>query len=437
MDNFLIRIISVVITSLYFFPFEFAFLPGLNTKMILAGIGLLILVKRMAQNRNAVIDKSFFHLSLLALGVSLASYMTMTYNGTPDNSFLTYIISMWVWLGGAYCVVRWLDFVYGVVSVRLICNYLIAVCVAQCLIAFTMDSYAPLKNLVDSFIGGEAFMGKAETRMYGIGAALDVAGLRFAAVSVIIGFLLSESEKLSNKEILFYIASFMILAVIGNMMSRTTTVGIGIAIMYLLYSNVFIKGSMSKNKRLWLFILGTLCIVLPVIIYHYYTSDGFYKNIRFAFEGFFSLWETGKWEVSSNDILVDHMVVFPDNIRTWIIGDGYAANPNSGPVADPYYTGPSFHGFYMGTDIGYLRFIFYFGLTGTLFFMAFILKAALSCIEKFKSYKMMFLMILLVNYVGWFKVSTDIFLVFALFIALGTEENDKAEKIRDEKLMSL
>ena len=65
------------------------------------------------------------------------------------------------------------------------------------------------------------------------------------------------------------------------------------------------------------------------------------------------------------------MVVFPDNWVTWLIGDGYAANPMDKTLSffDPYYTGPIYHGYYKGTDIGYLRYIFYFGLVGTFVFV--------------------------------------------------------------------
>lgn len=163
-------------------------------------------------------------------------------------------------------------------------------------------------------------------------------------------------------------------------------------------------------------------------MYLYFTNDTFYKNIRFGFEGFFSLWETGKWQTSSNDILLKHMVVFPDNWVTWLLGDGYAANPLDKDNPDPYYTGPIYHGYYMGTDIGYLRYIFYFGLMGTMIFILFMWKSAWSCIKKFKDYKIMFLMILLVNYVGWLKVSTDIFLVFALFLVFSSKDKENFDE---------
>lgn len=430
MYKYLVHIISVILTSFYFFPIETVFLPGVNTKMALAGIGLLILGKRLAQRRDAGINKDFFVLSLLALGISLISLLTMTINNTSDASFLTYFISMWVWMGGAYTVVRWLDTAYGYVNVRLICNQLIAVCVIQCLIAWTKDVYPPLQAWVDSFVGGEAFMGNTkEARLSGIGAALDVAGLRFSAVSVMIGYILSKVEELSHKQVVTYLASFLIIAVIGNMMSRTTTVGVGLALVYWIYStNLFSLKQNIKNQKLWLWLGGILCVVIPIFMYLYFTNDTFYKNIRFGFEGFFSLWETGKWQTSSNDILLKHMVVFPDNWVTWLLGDGYAANPLDKDNPDPYYTGPIYHGYYMGTDIGYLRYIFYFGLMGTMIFILFMWKSAWSCIKKFKDYKIMFLMILLVNYVGWLKVSTDIFLVFALFLVFSSKDKENFDE---------
>ena len=41
---------------------------------------------------------------------------------------------------------------------------------------------------------------------------------------------------------------------------------------------------------------------------------------------------------------------------------------------------------------------------------------------------MMFFLILAVNMIGWLKVSTDIFLVFALFLCISKEENDAYEE---------
>lgn len=424
MTKFLINVFSVIITSFYFFPIEFILLPGINTKMVLAGIGLLVLGKQLASKGNAHMDKSFFVLSLFALSISLVSLAAMTINNTPDGSFLTYFVSMWVWMGGAYTVIKWLNYAYGYVNVQLVCNSLIAVCVMQCIIAIIKDFYPPLQSWVDSIIGGEAFMGNTkEARLSGIGAALDVAGLRFSAVTVMIGYLLFNVKNLDTRQLLLYIVSLLIIVVIGNMISRTTTVGIALVLLYWLYLYCFQFN--VKNKSVWAWFGGILCITIPVFIYLYNSNENFYENIRFGFEGFFSLWETGSWKTGSNDILLNHMIVFPDNWKTWLIGDGYAANPVDPKYMDPYYTGPVYHGYYMGTDIGYLRFIFYFGIIGAFLFIMFMGKVAYDCMLRFKEYRIMFFMILLVNYLGWFKVSSDIFPVFALFLVLNNELEDE------------
>ena len=131
-------IFTVVVTSFYFFPFEFAFLPGVNTKMIMAACGLVILGINLARERNALINKDWFQLSIWGIVVSVIGLISITYNDTPDYTYATYIISMWVWLGGAYTVTRLIKWVHGQVSIQLVCYYLIAVCVTQSIIAFML-----------------------------------------------------------------------------------------------------------------------------------------------------------------------------------------------------------------------------------------------------------------------------------------------------------
>lgn len=414
-------ILSIIFTCFYFFPFEFIFLPGINTKMAMAGIGLVVLGIRLANSPLPTVNKDFFVLSIVGLLISLMSLLTMNYNSTNDSSFLSYIVSIWVWLGGAYCLTQWLKKVHGYLSVILVANYLIAVCVMQCFIAYMMNIYDPLKEFVDGLLGGEVYMGKT-TRLHGIGAALDVAGTRFAAVLAIVGYLcvrLGQTEK--SCYVKWYIIAFGIISVIGCMIGRTTTIGIILALGYWIW-NYFSKDKALRgiNQNLHLkWLMGILITGLPILIYLYYTDLTFYKNIRFGFEGFFSLWEKGKWEVQSNEALMN-MWVIPKTLKTWLIGDGYGGNPS----VDLYYTGPIYHGFYMGTDIGYLRFIFYFGIVGAWLLIFFFIKSVKMCMAWFPYEKVMFLLLLIVNFLVWFKVSTDIFPVFAPFFCIGKDEND-------------
>lgn len=82
----------------------------------------------------------------------------------------------------------------------------------------------------------------------------------------------------------------------------------------------------------------------------------------------------------------------------------------------------------MNTDVGYLRFIFYFGVIGLFAMIAFIFKAGQACFKNLPGYKLMFALLLLANYVIWFKVSTDIFLVFALFLMVRSDEEERFNK---------
>ena len=127
--------------------------------MIMAGVGLVILFVNMARGQRPTMDKEFFNLSLCAMGVSLAGLIAVILNDTHDYTYASYIVSMWVWLGGAYTVIQVMRHVHGCVSVELVANYLISVCVVQCVIAFSMDQYAPLKQFVDSFLASEGFIG--------------------------------------------------------------------------------------------------------------------------------------------------------------------------------------------------------------------------------------------------------------------------------------
>lgn len=421
-------VITMVITSFYFFPFEFVFLPSVNTKMAMAVVGLVLLGIRMAQSRSAILNKDFFTLSLWALGVSLAGFAAVVYNDTHDYTYASYIMSMWVWAGAAYVVVELIRKVHEHVSVLLVAHYLIVVCVLQCILALLIDRIPAFEQAVNSVVSGLGFVeldALSKTgRLYGIGASLDVAGTRFSVVLVIIAFLITHLEYRKLKVYLpAYMIAVIVIGVVGNMMSRTTTVGLILFIVYLIYkSKIYLLKITSEEKTLMSWFAGSLLVFIPFLIYLYETDESIRGNLRFAFEGFFSLAEEGRWNVHSNEIL-KNMYVFPDNLKTWIIGDGYFDNPYYSD-SEPYYVGPKMGGFYMSTDVGYLRFIFYFGLIGLFLFSYFMWLAGRICMRKWEDKKTLFALLLMVHFIVWFKVSTDIFLVFALFLVLSKEEEE-------------
>lgn len=429
MSKIIGMLVLTVITSLYFFPIEFTFLPGVNTKMMLAALGLVVLGLRMSRRSDATIDRDFSTLSLWALGVSLAGFAAVVYNDTYDYTYATYIISMWVWCGGAYTVVSLIRALHGKASVVLVGNYLVAVCVMQCVLAMIISSNPSFEQLVNRYVAGLGFVDmetlKDAKRLYGIGASLDVAGTRFAAVLALIAYMMTHIDLEKNKWGLWlYVAAIFIIGAIGNMISRTTTIGVLVCLAYLIYEVLFrIHDEVSRKKLVRIFV-GGITLGLGISIYLYQTSAEVRENFRFAFEGFFSLAETGKWNVQSNEIL-KNMFVFPDSFKTWIIGDGYMENP----YLDPYYVGPIWAGYYKATDVGYLRFIFYFGVIGLGIFCGYFIKLGQILMNRFKREHLIFLILISLNFVFWIKVSTDIFVFYALFLMIGGQENDDYNQV--------
>lgn len=219
-------ILLPVIVSFFYFPIVFRILPGVNTKMALAVIGCIFAGYQMARRTFPTVDKQLFIISLWALSISFITFFSMTYNDTSDDTYLTYIISMYVWLIGAYAVSTFIRWVHGKYTLTLISNYIIIVCVAQCVLALVIDQYLPAKNFVNHLIDKGDWIDSVH-RLYGIGAELDTAGIRFSISLVMMGYLLKNAARNGLvKFIPFYLAGFIILAIVGNMVARTTSVGV-------------------------------------------------------------------------------------------------------------------------------------------------------------------------------------------------------------------
>ena len=419
--------ILLIVTSFFFFPFEFTFLPGLNTKMLLAAMGLVLFVARAAASRSASLDRDFFVLIVFASIVSLSGIISVVYNATTDLSYASYVVSFFVWMGGAYFVVSSIRFLHGKVTPLMVINYLAAICVVQCVIALLISRNPLVKDFVDSFLGGDGFMGKLENRMYGIGCALDVAGLKFSCVLVAISFVVMNGLCQPKLQTTIYWIAYLVIAVVGNMIGRTTSVGVVVSLIYILVHCIF-YGYREFLKSHVLPLLLLMVALLPLLIYLYNNSPKTREDLRFGFEGFFSLAETGRWETNSNNRLSD-MFVLPDNPKTWIIGDGYFDNP----YTDPNFNGDNPTEFYKGTDVGYLRFIYYFGVIGLISFVVFFLVAFWECALRHRKYAILFLMILTINYIVWVKVSSDIFLIFSLFLCIPSESDEGTEQNVIEK----
>ena len=429
----ILMLLTMFIVSMYFFPFNFTALPSQPTKNYLAAIGLVSIVLTFLLKGNMSFPKEVIVLLLLAGGVSVISYISVVYNHTPDYSYVTYVRAAIIWLCAAYVVALTIRLVHGYIDAKLIVDYLVAVCVFQCAMAMLIEFVPAVQMFVDAHVSQGQSLLKGMERLYGIGAYLDIGGSRFAVVLVAMAAVVSsELKQMKVPKLLMYGTAFAIITVIGNMIARTTIVGvilsIGLFVMRYL-QGLFGKGDGTFGRVLVSFGM-VLAVFIPAGIILYRTFPDFQDLMEFGFEGIFNYFEGGELETASTNTLKS-MIVFPENISTWIIGDGYFANSRF----DQNYLGDATTGgFYMGTDIGYLRFIFYAGIFCLIAMSAVIIYAANICIKAIPDYKILFILAAAVNFIVWFKVATDIFLFFCLFICANIiyETLDAPEEIEED-----
>ena len=429
MGKFFKVIFCFIIVDFFFFSTHFSFSHGFNTKEIMAVVGIFLFLGEMYRQNKFAITNEFMGLLIYSVLISLMAVFSTLFHNTQEASYTTYFMSMLVWLSSAFVVIKCIKGVHGKLSIELISKYIVAVAVVQGLIAVIADNYAPLDDFIITYVP-DLIWSKSEDRLYGFGstATLDTGGIRFAIASILCAHnikTLVQDER--TKGIPLYVLAFLIITLTGNMVARTTIVGSALGLAYIFFFISPFRGKLTTASfKAWIWILAETLAIVILIASLYKTDPKFYNRTRFAFEGFFSLVEEGHWQTGSNDKLKT-MYVFPDNPETWIIGDGYFLAPG----ADPNYMGDSLDGYYMGTDVGYLRFIFFFGVIGLALYSLYIIYAGKVCLRMHSDNKLLFIALTGLNFIIWLKVATDCFFILCLFICLGYVRNNSPELIEE------
>lgn len=414
------------LVSFYFFPIGFTFLPAsLNTKMILGVVGILAFAIKSLRERSLNMSRMVVASAVFAIVFSVWCYYSMVDNGTDDDSYASYYMSFAVWLGGAFGVISLIRRYHGYCDMRLITSYLAFVCVMQCALALYMDSNQVFRGFVDRYVNqGQEFFQEVD-RLYGIGAALDPAGVRFACVLILIAHQVAVNKEVTdNKWVLAaYIVCFLVITMVGNMISRTTSAGVAMGLGYMfLYQGFAKRGVLSARQvRFYGIVLSLVAVAVALGITLYNTDAEFRHNIRFAFEAFFNFFEQGELRTASSDKLNAEMWKWPTNTHDWLVGTGLFGN------------------FIYSTDIGYCRFTLYCGLIGLGIFASFFIYNGLVINRKFRDVSFLSLMLISMTFIVWVKVATDIFLINAILFCIDgdldeEEDEEEGEDVDDPEL---
>ncbi len=407
----MLRILQIffigVIVDLYWFPVSLTVLPGLYSKKAMAILGLPLLAYHIIKSKRYTVSRSLTFATGFAVLYSVVNLIAVETNNTMDFSYANYITTFFVWLVSAYVVISAIRWGHKEVTLRVLTSYLATVSAIQCVLAILIDKFLLLKDFVDAiFFSGNGFYDSIN-RLYGIGCALDPAGTRFSIVLILIAFVVSIDPKVRNntKSLFGFLFAFLIIATLGNIISRTTTVGMSLALGAILMTSGLYKLQLNTKHLKMYKILGyTLIIGIPLFVY-LYNNDPYTKELlRYGFEGFFNWVEKGEWTTDSTAKLNNTMWVWPTDLKGWTIGYGL------------------FGSFLFNTDIGYCRLILYSGLIGFSTFALFFVYNATYFVYKYRRYKYMFVLLLLLSFLIWIKASTDLFTIYALLYCFTDEE---------------
>lgn len=410
----IIQIFMVLLTGLmmsfYFHPTVLIALPTYNTKIMLAVFGGGMLVFNTIRTKDYAFSKGLLYALMIAGLFALVNCISLIINDSDDYSYASYPASALVWILGAYGAITFIRWTHKKVTIELVVRYLAGGAAFHSILSQLIDRNDSIKNFVDSIFYVSFDMEEMQ-RLYSFGVGLDPAGVRFAVILIMIAGVLTLSKvvKRSVGLMVFYFLCFAIISVLGNIISRTTTVGMGLGLLVFALSTGLYKFVIKVGKIKIIRVFGVmLAIGIPTVIYYYNVNPSFQKQIEYGFEGFFNLFESGEFQTSSTDEL-STMWVWPHDTQTWLIGSGRFGSRDLG-------------NYYYFSDIGYCRFVSYSGLIGiTVFGLYFIYNAVYFSI-RYPRYRYIFLLMIVVTFVIWSKVATDIFQLYALFYAFTDEE---------------
>lgn len=410
----IIQIFMVLLTGLmmsfYFHPVFFTAYPVYNTKVMLAVLGGGMLVFNTIRTKDYAFSKGLLYALMIAGLFALVNCISLIINDSDDYSYTSYPASALVWIMGAYGAITFIRWTHKKVTIELVVRYLAGGAAFHSILSQLIDRNESVKNFINSIFFVSSDM-EEMNRLYSFGIGLDPAGVRFAVILIMIAGVLTISKvvKKSIGLMIFYFLCFAIISVLGNIISRTTTVGMGLGLFVFAISTGLYKFVIKVGKIKIMRVFGLILVLgIPLTIYYYNVNTSFREQIEYGFEGFFSLVEEGEFQTSSTDEL-SGMWVWPTDTQTWIIGAGQFGSKDVGNYN--YFS-----------DIGYCRFIFYSGLIGfTVFGLYFVYNAIYFAI-RYPRYRYIFLLMIVVTFVIWTKVATDIFQLYALFYAFTDEE---------------
>lgn len=360
------RLLLLVVVFCFVYPIfpKISPIPIDRILQLMGGVLLVFHQKdalKLASSRSTL---RFWSLTFVLL--CLAFFIQLPIIGQYDTYFIIRVVNVFFEFCSAYLVFSFARWCYKNVTIGTILYYIVLAAVIQTFIAtvfyITPSYYVAYYSYLNGDIAHKEFddtMALLNVRFVGVGSSFFGGTIKYgiAFFSLLIMPYVHHNRLTSNK-ILYWLA--LIVIIFGGLMTgRSFFIAIILGI-------TMVTSIRSKNLLFYIansfkiVILGVL--FLPIVYLSstlFFDVSQFERAFNFAFELFINASEGEGFQSSSTNKQLE-MYVFPESTKTWLIGDAKMQNSDGG--------------YYMFTDIGYLRLIYYFGLPATLFFVFVLIK---------------------------------------------------------------
>lgn len=403
--------VALILIFLYFYTITFSFLPFSST-VIFGIFGFLWLSLLLLQNKiSFTINKYMMRFLILLFSVGIVSMVSLAINSTRDIKFISYVFSALAIIFASYFVIKILKKMKYELSFESIGTLIINVIFIQSIIALSMFLIPELKEFLlglekltaDQY---ERVSALFEFRIFGLGASKTFMAGIYNGFGLILMAIFFRMYKFSSKQLFVFSLKFLLIFLVGMMMARTTLVGAMLAISIILMPKDFKATiSMAKKRFLFIFLAFVVPIVIILLLMNFSSSFAmtFGRAIEYGFEMFVNYFAYGSFETDSTNELKT-LYVFPTEIKTYIIGDGYFAHPTD------------IGQYYMNTDVGYLRLIYYFGIVGLLTYLAMQIYLIVRAYKSFNIGAEIYLFVVAYLLILNLKGFTDLLFIHILFV---------------------
>lgn len=412
------RIILLTVTFFFIYPIFLDFIP-IPLDRIYQILGFVLLVIR-SKDINRMFKSKYIkrYLAITAFLLLLTLIPQLWAVQSTDFWFVKEVVNVFLQIFSAYFVYRTAIWALGKVNVGTAIYYIVLAAILQVVISAIFFINPEYYHYYASFLNQDIRIKDPEEIQYllnirfmGIGSEVFGGVVKYG-ISFFSVLILPYVHKnfLTKRKSLYWITVLAIFTG-GLLTGRTFFIAILFGfLMYAIYRSSSLFSFIIENIKLIIFIL-ILFVVFIQITSILIDEQQFQYVYNFVFEMFINLSSGDGLESRSTNHLME-MYIFPESIKTWLFGDGRM-------------TGIDFV-YYMGTDVGYIRLLFYFGLPATLYFIYVLLRY---CMLLYKSYPIkimkyfystVFLFLIVLNFKGLI-FPTYYFALFFIFTVLAKE----------------